>query len=199
MPRFAFSTFVKMALLPSHELSSELEKYSKKGSGYDFYRTLRAASKRFAGDGQDFPTAVEAIAALKTGPERAHNLAAATSLKDWISKKKPKLYPPPEAKIYQGPKKKFEIRIEPEFTMEFDGALWLVHVFNSQKLRVTPTAAEPALHLLKRKYADTEYGNYSPGILDLGAKRLVGKVWNSNRAAKNFSHLVDDITRRLED
>lgn len=198
MPRLAFSTFVKMALLPSHELSSELEKYSKKGSGYDFYRTLRSASKKFAGGGIGFVSAVEEIEALKAGPEKAHNLAAANALRAWIVKKKPKLYPPPDPKIYQGPKKKFEVRIEPEFAMEFDGALWLVQIFNSQKLKVTPTSAEPALHLLKRKFADTEFGNYSPGILDLGSQKLVGKVWNPNRAAKNFSHLADDIARRLE-
>jgi len=198
MPRFAFSTFVKLSLLPSHELSAELEKYSKKGSGYDFYRTLRSASKKFAGEGIDFLNAVEGITALRSGPEKVHNLAAATALREWITKKKPTLYPPPEPRIYQGPKKKFEVRIEPEFTMEYEGALWLVQIFNSQKLRVTPTSAEPALHLLKRKYADTHFGNYSLGILDLGTKRLIGKHWNSNRAAKNFSHLVDDIARRVE-
>ncbi|WP_439635623.1 hypothetical protein [Oceanicaulis sp.] len=199
MPRFAFSTFVKMALLPSHELSSELEKYSKKGSGYDFYRTLRSASKKFAGDGIDFANAVQEIASLKSGPERDHNLAAANSLKEWIAKKKPTLHAPPPVKIYQSPHKKFEIRIEPEFSMEHEGILWIVQIFNSQKLKITPTSAEPALHLLKRKYSDSEYGNYSPGILDLGSKKFIGKHWNPNRAAKNFSHLTDDICRRLEE
>ena len=187
-----------MALLPSHELSSELEKYSKRGSGYDFYRTLRSASKKFAGEGFDFIAAVEDIEALKSGPEKEYNLAAAKALRAWIEKKKPKLLPPPGPKIYQGPKKRFEVRIEPEFAMEFEGSLWVIQIFNSQKLSLTPTSTEPALHLLKRKYADTEFSNCNPGILDLGSNKLVGKTWNSNRAAKNFSHLVDDIARRID-
>ena len=198
MPRIAFSTFIKFAHLQSHELSAEVERYSSPGSGYDFYKTLRRAAKSFAGNGVNYENAIEPITGLKESTERTYNLAAIQALRKWIQKHKPTLHAPPEHKIYTGPKKKFEIRVEPEFTMQFEDILWNVQLFASQKIHTKPTSCEPALHLLQKKYLGTHSSNAHPAILDLSSGKLLGKKWNTNRAAKNFDHLVDDIARRFE-
>ncbi|GLK51158.1 hypothetical protein [Maricaulis virginensis] len=198
MPRFAFSTFVKLGHLPSHELSAEIEKYSSPNSGYDFYKTLRRSARQYAGDQMNFEEAAHYIQKLKPGPEKTYNLDALTNLRQWIKKHKPKLYSPPEFRIYTGPQKTFEVRVEPEFTMEFSEILWNVHVFYNHNIKLKPTSTEPALHLLQRKYIGETEGNAHPAILDLATGKLFGKKWNTNRAARNFAHLVGDIARRFE-
>ncbi len=198
MPRLAFSTFIKLGMLTSPELSSELEKYNTPKSGYDFYRKLRRGAKSFAGHGAPYEDAVAPILDGPDSPEKTHNLAAMETLKNWVSKKKPTLFAPPSHKIFQAPLKRFEVRVEPEFAMELEDTLWIVQVFVSSKHKLTPTSAEPGLHLLRRKYQGTEFANASPGILDLSQGKILGKKWNTNRAAKVFDHLVNDINNRFE-
>jgi len=198
LPRIAFSTFVKLGHLQSHELSAEIEKYSSPQRGYDFYKTLRKAARQYAGEQAAFDHASNVIKRLKPSPERTHNLDALESLERWIKKHKPKLFRPPEFKIYTGPHKKFEVRVEPEFSMEFEDILWNVQIFYNQTIRLKPTSTEPALHLLQNRYLGGPDGNAHPAILDLGSGKLIGKKWNTNRAAKNFDHLVNDIARRFE-
>lgn len=198
MPRVIFPTFVKWLHLNSSQLSSDIEKYDEKDSGYDYYKNYRKFALAYAGNQQDFGHSLSFIQSMNEGHEKTNNELLAHRLNKWLKKRKITPYAPPEFSIYQAPSGSFEVKVQPEFSMEYEDSFWVVHSFYNSRFQLTPNASEAALHLLKRECLQGSFANARPAILDLASGKLIGKKWNDNRAAKHFDLFVKSVSERFD-
>lgn len=124
MDGLSFTTFLKLALLPSTQSKlNALHKMMSSTEGYDFYKRMKLAAREVALDPSKADDIFAQLGTIKKDAERNHNLLMAKRFLNWWLElsRAVALQDRPKGN-YKTPEMAFNVRLRPELMYEDDKA-----------------------------------------------------------------------------
>ncbi|MBN8963040.1 MAG: hypothetical protein J0H71_18050 [Rhizobiales bacterium] len=171
MPTASLNAFLKIVSKNSPQKASEYGRYLTPG-GYDFYWSLKDASRALTVGGEAFEECCKTILKIKRPPERKHNLSGLKSLEKWATKIEASGFFASPVAQHSSPAGYLTIKIEPTFGYLSGGKRRLVHLWASQTLSLPRNVAGCGLYLMKEHICTGEFEDCVPAILDLRKREL---------------------------
>ena len=154
MPSIGFSAYLKLISLNERpRLTAIRGRISPKGGGYDFHRSMKRAAQTLLAEDAPLDEVLVTVAAIKRSSERLSATQALTRLAAWRAANPGELrtYKPA---IYAHSSGLFKVAFTPDFGMRIGRAGTAVHIWNTQKPKLSPRTVYAALSLFPELYDD---------------------------------------------
>lgn len=149
--RMKFSTFLKLAELKSDRAEKELRKYLK-GGGYDFWSQFRNHVEAVACKKYSATETESLLANIGSVPQRKHTLRALTQTLAWSTSHSVQVaIERPSVKVDLG-KSGLSVVLEPELALTIGSKLHLVHVWPTEKPKISSKTLSLGLLLFREMY-----------------------------------------------
>jgi hypothetical protein len=197
IPNFGFSAFLK--LICSNERpqrSAVRERHKpKKGSGYDYHRSLRTGIHKLASGSANARDVLSALSDIKKPAERRSAKRGVVRFLKWLKENPGKItFCSPVT--FHSPAGLFQVRYEADFVLEINGRRTAIHIWNTQKPQLSKNQVMAALTLVQRnvvKESDTADDFAVLSLQDRQFFRWSDDPNGFSRAADAMMHQVDQL------
>lgn len=154
MPNIGFSAYLKLISMNERPRDTAIRgRVSPKGGGYDFHRSMKRAAQRLLVEGVPLDDVLATLASIKRPSERLSATQALTRLATWRAENPGELLTFKPA-TYAHATGLFKVAFTPDFGVRLGRAGTAVHIWNTQKPKLTPRTVYAALSLLPKLYED---------------------------------------------
>lgn len=154
MPNIGFSAYLKLISMNERPRDTAIRgRVSPKGGGYDFHRSMKRAAQRLLVEGAPLDDVLATLAAIKRPSERLSATQALTRLAAWRAENPGELLTYKPA-TYAHASGMFKVAFTPDFGVRLGRAGIAVHIWNTQKPKLTPRTVYAALSLFPDLYED---------------------------------------------
>jgi hypothetical protein len=203
MDDLSFTTFLKIALLPSTQGKiGQIQRMHGGSGGYDFYKRMKLAAREVARGETSANEILQQLENIKRPAERIHNLAMATQFVEWwnLQEGATALAERP-AGVYKLPHMAFGVRVSPELAYAKDGIVYVTYLWATRLPKLTRQVAAAGLLMLRQELAKKAFENARFQILDLRQKKVLGEQLITNHSTSllqadiaQLSAIWSDIT-----
>ncbi|MFD3266159.1 hypothetical protein [Phenylobacterium ferrooxidans] len=154
MPNIGFSAYLKLISLNERPRDTAIRgRVSPTGRGYDFHRSMKRAAQRLLAEGAPLDEVLATLAAIKRPSERLSAMQALTRLAAWRAEN-PGEFLTYKPATYAHSSGLFKVAFTPDFGVRLGRAGTAVHIWNTQKPKLTPRTVYAALSLFPELYED---------------------------------------------
>lgn len=195
MVTFGFSAFLKLLSLNEKPFRTELKKrLGPSTGGYDYHRSFRLHARRFLVNDDAISSVLGSAEKIVQSTERQSAVAALSRLEIWRT-----AHPGPVLDVlpvvFESPGHLFRIRFDPDFGLRLYGKKTAIHLWNTIKPALSPTAAYVAMALAAQACEDEGNAPEDFGVLSM---RNPVKLFRLSEAA-DPSALARSIVNQIEE